>query len=391
MSTTELKSSKRRLLFFSLEDWNEVWRRNQFICAELARRNEDLELLWVGPPIDIAYSLLRRDFSEIFAAHIVPREVHGAKGIKKLRPLKLLPNKVGRKFNDRLITKTVTSSLRVLGWESFDIWINDQKAQNYLPFTGAQKLIYDITDDWSKLPQTETQRKTIIEDDTAMLEKADHVIVCSRQLYERKLGKCRALSLISNGVDNERYHPKELATHKAPPDIKNIAHPIAGYTGTLHSARLDLGLIAASAKELPNVHFVFVGPNCLTDAESALLRAPNIHILGSKPYSALPDYLNCFDICLTPHAINEFTESLDPLKLYEYMSTGKAIVSTKCAGFREYPDLIYLADTQDFSQAIETALQKDDQVKKQARITWASEQSWSSRVDQVEKVLGWRN
>ncbi len=96
--------------------------------------------------------------------------MHGAKGIRKLRPLKLLPNKVGRTFNDRLITKTVTSSLRLLGWDSFDIWINDQKARNYLPFSGEKKLIYDITDDWTKLPQTETQRRTTTEDDAAMLE-----------------------------------------------------------------------------------------------------------------------------------------------------------------------------------------------------------------------------
>ncbi len=147
-------------------------------------------------------------------------------------------------------------------------------------------------------------------------------------------------------MDNERYHPKALAHQKAPEDIKHIVHPIAGYTGTLHAARLDLALIESSAKALPNVHFVFVGPNCLTESESAQLRAPNIHILGSKSYADLPAYISCFDICLTPHSINDFTESLDPLKLYEYMSTGKAIVSTKCAGFREHPDLVYLADTE---------------------------------------------
>jgi hypothetical protein len=36
-----------------------------------------------------------------------------------------------------------------------------------------------------------------------------------------------------------------------------------------------------------------------------------------------------------PHVVNAFTDSLDPIKVYEYLAAGRPIVSTPVAGFRE--------------------------------------------------------
>lgn len=392
MSTRAGTPPKKRLLFFSLEDWNHVFRRNQFICAELCRRF-DLEILWVGPVVDIAYALLRHDYQDLLSIQTAPRPVADQPAVKRLRPVKLLPNKIGRRFNDDLVSRNVKRALKTLGWKDFDIWINAQQARNYLPLPGSKRLIYDITDDWTKMPQPRHQLEAVIADDAEMLRQADHVIVCSRQLYESKKGKCRALTLIANGVDNLRYHPDQLRGLEPPKDLKGIAHPIVGYTGTLHSSRLDLALLEETAQKLEQVNFVFVGPNSLTGEETARLNRSNIHILGSRPYQDLPSYLASFDACMTPHLVNDFTESLDPLKLYEYMSTGKPIISTKCAGFRDYPDLITLAERENFSGAVMQALQETDRSKEaersKMRVDWASTQSWGSRLDQVEKALGW--
>lgn len=45
----------RDLISVSLEDWDEVWRRNQFLCAGLARRFPDRKILFVGLARDVSH------------------------------------------------------------------------------------------------------------------------------------------------------------------------------------------------------------------------------------------------------------------------------------------------------------------------------------------------
>ncbi|WP_284293569.1 hypothetical protein [Luteimicrobium album] len=48
------------LVVVSLEPWDEVWRRNQYLVSELLRADPTLHVLFVEPPSDLAYAALRR-------------------------------------------------------------------------------------------------------------------------------------------------------------------------------------------------------------------------------------------------------------------------------------------------------------------------------------------
>ena len=89
---------------------------------------------------------------------------------------------------------------------------------------------------------------------------------------------------------------------------------------------------------------VLIGPDHLRDVERERLRLPNIFHVGPVPYVQLPEYMRRFDVCIVPHNVTPFTESLNPIKLWEYLALGKPVVSTRVAGFRDYPQLVYLAD-----------------------------------------------
>ena len=41
------------------------------------------------------------------------------------------------------------------------------------------------------------------------------------------------------------------------------------------------------------------------------------------------------DVLVVPHLVTAFTDSLDPIKLYEYAAVGRPVVSTPVAGFRD--------------------------------------------------------
>jgi hypothetical protein len=53
----------------------------------------------------------------------------------------------------------------------------------------------------------------------------------------------------------------------------------------------------------------------------------------------MPAYLYNFDVCLIPFLKNKVTEAVDPVKLYEYLSSGKPVVARDLYELRRYKEL----------------------------------------------------
>ncbi len=377
----------QRILFISLEHWDNVWRRNQIICAQLLERHPKAQILWVGPPTDLwnlqGLKSVNAPLGSLFRPAGKNVELYA------LKPFKPLPNVVGRKLNELLFGKSLSAAIKQLGWKNYTTWVNNQSYCHLLPKDNSVKLIYDITDDWSHASVPPHILSQIKADDEWMLTNADEVIVCSSDLFEHKHERCKSMHLIRNGVKLDPYLPDSLAANQIPKEIQ-FSGPVAGYIGTLHEDRLDVELVVQVANKLPQVHFVFIGPNSLSAANTKTLEdLPNCHILGAKPYEQLPSFMAGFNVCITPHVVSPFTDSLDPIKMYEYMATGKPIVSTPCAGFRDLRELIFIAnDSNQFADFITQAITEKNE-KDSARVDWAREQTWDKRVDEIEKILQW--
>ncbi len=376
-----------RILFFSLEHWDNVWRRNQIVCAQLLDRHPEAEILWVGPPTDLWNLQGLRSISSPLGQLYEPAK--GIKHLYSLKPFKPLPNVIGKKLNQTLFKISLARAVKKLGWQNHITWVNNQAYCHLLPSSSCTKLIYDITDDWTHAsvpPHILNQTK---EDDEWMLTNADTVIVCSQDLYRSKSQRCKIIRLIRNGVTIAPYLPDSLTAKEVPQEIR-FGGPVAGYIGTLHEDRLDVQLLVQVAKKLPNIHFVLIGPNSLSAASNSALNAlANCHILGARPYDQIPAFMAGFNICIAPHVVSPFTESLDPIKMYEYMATGKPTVSTACAGFRDLKDMILVAnDSSQFADYVNQALIEKTE-KADTRVNWARQQTWDRRVDEIEKLLGW--
>ena len=121
---------------------------------------------------------------------------------------------------------------------------------------------------------------------------------------------------------------------------------MAVYVGTLHEDRLDVDLVDQVASALPEVSFVFVGPDALEPAASSRLAAnKNVELLGARRHADVPAYLQHADVIVVPHVVSSFTESLDPIKAYECLAVGRPTVATPIAGFRGLPTPVRVADS----------------------------------------------
>ena len=80
---------------------------------------------------------------------------------------------------------------------------------------------------------------------------------------------------------------------------------------------------------------------------------------------------------------------MSPLKFYEYLATGKPIVSTRePLQVLDYADVVYIAENQDdFVVKCREALQEGDPAKVEKRMEYGKACSWDERVSQMEQTL----
>jgi len=383
----------RDLIFVSMEDWDETWRRNQFVCAELSRRNPELRILFVGLPRNVSNELRHGRLRRLFRR--ATYSASGAANVTATHPWKLLPNSLplGRIINQWIFRRHVCGETRRLGFDRPVLWLNPHGAGHMAGRIGESAVIYDITDDWTRIKQRASVTRLVERQDAALCAMADAVIVCSERLADLKRPLSRHVHLIPNGVNAAHYAGVRDGAGSAPSTTATASwkRPVLGYTGTVHPDRVDIELVRAIALGWPG-SLALIGPDHLRAGDVARLDLPNVHRLGPVPYAEVPDYMRAFDASIVPHRMTEFTESLNPIKLWEYLAGGKPIVSTDVAGFRDFPCLVRLARTAgEFLAAAqaavaESATPEGDALAAQRRAV-ARDHSWGVRVDAIEQVI----
>ena len=378
-----------RLIFVSMEDWDEVWRRNQFICAELVRRNPTRRILFVGVQRNLLRCIHRGEWSSLWRNPTW--RVQEYPNVTVTTTLRVLPERYrwGRKFNEWITRRHVRKVAAALGFHAPVLWLNPHTAVHMLGRMGERAVIYDITDDWEEMNQPPNLKEEIKAQDAELGAGADAVIVCSAALLASKEAKFqRPAHLIPNGVEAEHYRQVSDPDLPVPSQAARWSKPVLGYTGTVHPERVDVALVAALAERFPQGSIVLVGPDLLDDADHRRLAChKNVHLVGAVPYREIPDWMRAFDVCIVPHLVTTFTESLNPIKLWEYLAAGKPIVSTPVAGFRDYPGLVRLADDADgFAREVNAALAEGGALV-EARRAEARKHAWSGRVEQIELVI----
>jgi len=106
-----------------------------------------------------------------------------------------------------------------------------------------------------------------------------------------------------------------------------------------------------------------------------------VHFFGRKDKEELPGYIKAFDVCLNPFRKNQLTDRVSPLKLYEYLASGRPVVSVEMPGVLEFRDVIEIAtDYNSFIASVQKALTQENEEKKNHRLDIASHNSWENRL-----------
>jgi glycosyltransferase involved in cell wall biosynthesis len=162
------------------------------------------------------------------------------------------------------------------------------------------------------------------------------------------------------------------------------------FTGAIVAIKLDIPLLVELARLRSAWSFALVGPvgpgDTRTDV-SALAAQPNIHLLGPRPYRELPDVLRGADAGLIPYARNELTESIFPMKVYEYLAAGLPVVATPLPALAGVQDVATALDAQGIAGLLDDALAGDGPDRRAERSRAAASNSWERRLEEIASAI----
>jgi glycosyltransferase involved in cell wall biosynthesis len=218
---------------------------------------------------------------------------------------------------------------------------------------------------------------------------ADLVFCTSPALLE----KCKVLNenstLQPNVADYAHFSKACDPGTEIPDNLKTIKKkgPIVAFAGNLVEYKVDFPLIANAAQKMPDTQFILIGPEWEGNPSGALdeLKAlTNVHFIGFVEYEDLPDHLASADALMMPYRLTDHTKNIFPLKFFEFLATGKPVVSTALPTLAKYNKLVPLTlNTDEFTKALEDALAEAQNSLRDDRLTLARQNTWESRINAI--------
>lgn len=257
-----------------------------------------------------------------------------------------------RNWNRNSVVKKTREWSERLGFSDPIFLATVPNAADYAGSLNESVIVYYCVDEFSEWPGV--LKKMTRKFEKALLKKADLIACTSDELTRSKVSSQAPTYLLSHGVDVEHFS-KAGRVDTEVPDLKDVPKPIIGYFG-LFDERSDQDLLTHLLESRPEWSLVVVG-NSVVDM-GKLKKFENFYHIGPVPYDVLPQYAAYFDVCIIPYVLNELTANINPLKLKEYLATGKPVVSTALPEAIKFNQWMQIASGHvEFRDAVSLALE----------------------------------
>lgn len=240
-----------------------------------------------------------------------------------------------------------------------------------IPHSG---LVYDCARDFSALPG---------QWEGSLARAADVVFAASPELAHRLAPCSDNIAVVPNGVT----FPLFSGASRVGPD--RTARPLFGFAGTL-SDDLDLSPILYAARQRPDWTFLLIGRDAGAPLLPQLRRLPNIRLAGPVPLTQVPDLLFRCHVLLEPLHLDQAYSGVVSTRMYEYLSTGRPIVSLLPPDLAEpFPDVVYTAHSdREFFTLCCHALEEAPDFVRARRISHGRSAAWALRAEEISRILG---
>jgi glycosyltransferase involved in cell wall biosynthesis len=281
----------------------------------------------------------------------------------------------------------VRRAARQLGLQQPILWAYVPQAEVLIDALEPSLVIYHCVDDIAAQDRIDTASFRAAE--TRFAARADLVLASAPALAKRLRTISGNVLDAPNVADTERF-ARALGPGVPDSAMAELPAPRIVFTGAIVAVKLDLPLLAELARLRRSWSFALVGPVGPGEPDtdiSPITGEPNIHLLGPRRYDELPDVLRAADAGLIPYARNPLTESIFPMKVYEYLAAGLPVVATPLPALADVTEVATAPDAEGIAALLDRALADDDPERRAERSRTAASHSWERRLEEIAAAI----
>jgi hypothetical protein len=285
-------------------------------------------------------------------------------------------------MNTALLVRAIRRRLAALGLTRAPALVTGSPPSvGVLGRLGEAASVYLCMDDFLNFPGVSARMIAPLE--RRLLERVDVLVATAASLTRSKLPASGRAYHLPQGVNYEHFS----RPRSEPAELAPIPRPRIGFAGTI-SGCFDPGVVRRVAETYPDCSVVLVGQVTADRAVLHALQRPNVHILGLRPYSELPAYVQGFDVGLIPYVLNDWTNAVDSLKLLEYLAAGLPVVTSSFPEVMKYAHMVRVTrDDDEFVRVVGEALADNAPAARERRRAFASQHTWEQRAERLLQII----
>lgn len=209
--------------------------------------------------------------------------------------------------------------------------------------------------------------------------------------------------VLSNAVDVHRFKPDPDLRAETRASLSLTSHPLVVFVGSFyqwHDISTLLDAFASVQKSNPDARLALVGDG--TEREKMMQYASDLEIAdavtftGYVTHAEVSRYVNAADIAVVPVPAMKQDMWLSPMKLFEYMASGKAVVASAMGQIvnvikdGENGLLVPAGDRDALADSLNRLIADPElrgRLGRQARENALKEHSWEQYLSRLETVL----
>ena len=367
---------------------NDWFAENRTSSHHIARLlGQRFPLLYIETPGMRAPAASGRDFKKIWRklrrAAAPPQMVRDHLWVMTMPqiPFRRLP--LVRRLNRMYGQFAVKRAIRRLGFRRPVLWFVVPHPGELAGHLGESFVVYYCIDDYSGLPDVDQEEIARLDD--GLTRAADQVFVASTTLLERKRQISPTTAHSPHGVDFDHFQRASDPGQPVAEGARDLRHPVIGYFGSI-GGWTDIDLLVHLARTRPEWTLLLIGLPSVDVRE--LRKCTNVVFAGVQPYEKLPEWARAFDVAILPYRLNQGSVNANPLKLREYLATGKPVVAVSTPEVERFSHCVRIARSrEEFLEKIDEALTRDTAAEKQARTREVMGSTWEARAETAWKTV----
>jgi glycosyltransferase involved in cell wall biosynthesis len=243
--------------------------------------------------------------------------------------------------------------------------------------------IYYCVDDFSAWPGLDQQAMKEME--RVLVDRCDAIIAASENLVERMASFGRQAELLTHGVDLAAWISEIEPSARPPAEIAESPSPRIVFWGVV-DRRMNGDWLLRLADDLQHGSILLVGPQ--DEPHLEWLSHPRITRLPPMEYRQLPQLARLADVLVMPYADLPVTRAMQPLKLKEYLATGKPVVVSDLPAVREWSDSLDVArSAEEFSALVRQRVASGSPLEQRVARRRLERENWDAKAEEFESFV----